>query len=294
MKPKPRKLILLSAGLLSLVTIGTVALFWQPLIAWYKFQSEFEMLPVNAQGLPEYKHRQTGIIFVKVPGGKFMMGSPEGEVGRFEHEGPVHEVAISAFLISKFEVSQGQWQRVMKNNPSHFIGEQLPVEDVTWEDCNKFCNQTGLALPTEAQWEYACRAGTTTPFSFDTTISRNDANYKAKLTNEIKPVEGSRKRTVSIKQFKPNQFGLFQMHGNVYEWCEDSYQDDFYSSTSKKIRLNPICLLPSSKEKVIRGGCWSSSERQLRSAHRSVVDADLSGYDVGFRPVRNLKQGMRQ
>jgi hypothetical protein len=135
----------------------------------------FCFLARNPQGYEEYQHEQTGLIFVLLPGGRFRMGSPNTETGRRVDEGPVHEVDLGPFLIAKYEVTQEVWARVMGANPSHFSGEKgLPVDSLSWEDCGAFCGRTGLELPTEAQWEFAVRAGTQTPYSFGETITMEE------------------------------------------------------------------------------------------------------------------------
>ena len=130
-----------------------------------RFWMDFEKLGPNEQGYAEYRHRDSGIVFVSLPGGTFLMGSPEDEDGRLEDEGSVHEVTLSPFTIAKYEVSQAQWVRVMGDgsNSSRFKGENHPVKQVSWDDLHDqdgFLNRTRFVLPSEAQWEYACRAGT--------------------------------------------------------------------------------------------------------------------------------------
>lgn len=288
MKPKPRKLIFLIATLAALVTICTMALYWQPLFAWYEFQCEFETLPVNAQGLPEYKHRQTGIIFVKIPGGTFMMGSPEDEVGQRIDEGPIHEVKLSNFLIGKYEITQAQWMEIMGNNPSHFKGDHLPVENVSWVDCKLFCNKTEFSLPTEAQWEYACRSGSLTPFSFGTALTDEHANFNGKdFSYLILKYYKFRGKTISVDQLKSNDFGLKNMHGNVFEWCLEDYQS--YQDSSQASINGDIPQNISADSKIFRGGSWRSPPAECRSAFRGGNSSRYKSNQVGFRPVRNLE-----
>ena len=149
-------------------------------------------------------------MFVSLPGGTFAMGSPEDEEGRYDVEGPVHDVTLSPFLIAKYEVSQAEWTRVMKENPSTFLGDDLPVENVSQEECRKFCVATGLALPPEAQWEYACRAGTSGPYGG--TGAPDAMGWYGKNSGRV---------THPVGEKRANDFGLYDMHGNVLEWCED-------------------------------------------------------------------------
>lgn len=276
MKSKSRKRILITIGLLAALTIGTVAIYGQPLVAWYGFKREFETLPVNAQGLPEYKHRQTEIIFVKVPSGTFMMGSPEDEVGREENEGPQQRISLPSFLIGKYEVSQEQWENVMGNNHSSFKEKNLPVHWVSWDDCLNFCQQTKLSLPSEAQWEYACRAGTITPFTFGESVSTRQVNYNGLDLHNADPRKNYLGKTVPVDSFEPNSWGIFNMHGNVYEWCQNAlykYSDPTFSTEPGN--------------RIIRGGAWNSNIFTLRSAYRESGLARDKYSDTGFRPVWN-------
>ena len=189
---------------------------------------------------------------VEIPSGTFMMGSPESEKGRYDWESPQHQVTVPPFFMGKFEVTQAQWkavaslpqvERELKPDPSRFKGDKLPVEQVSWYDAVEFCrrlsNYTGkeYRLPSEAEWEYACRAGTTTPFHFGKTITTDLANYRGtdwEYQNKIYPgnyaneAKGEyREKTTPVGSFLPNAFGLYDMHGNVWEWCEDDWHDSY-------------------------------------------------------------------
>jgi len=259
---------------------------------------EFRSLGSNAQGYEEFREERTGIVFVKLPGGTFQMGSPASEAERHDDEGPVHEVTLSSFLIAKHEVTQAQWRRVMGTSPSHFKGDDLPVESVSWNECQKFCMMTGLSLPTEAQWEYACRAGTTTAYhSGDTEADLaefgwfylNSGHKELPAGTEWNVDEvlgewGCRTHQVGVK--KPNGFGLHDMHGNVWEWCEDVYNRDYYSKAES--RNGDKACRAGSGDRVSRGGGWSYGAGFCRSARRYGILPDSRDHYSGFRPLRPL------
>jgi formylglycine-generating enzyme required for sulfatase activity len=269
MATKGRKVALLT-GVALAVVVGVVGWVNREHI---RFFLEFESLGLNAQGLPEYRHRKTDIIFVKLPGGKFLMGSPEDEKGRLGSEGPQHEVEVSPFVIGKYEVTQAEWRKVMGSEPSGFRGDDLPVERVSWHDCQEFCRNTGLRLPTEAEWEYACRAGSDEAFCFgdDTSRLREYAWY----------TENSASKTHPVGRKKPNAFGLYDMHGNVGEWCEDVFRGDFLP------RRDPFTSAPS-KVRALRGGGWPCDAGLCRSALRDHSHPWIRYGLVGFRPARSI------
>ena len=175
----------------------------------------------------------TVIEMVKIPAGSFLMGSPTSEESHFASESPQHEVTLETFWMSQSPITQAQWEYVMGTNPSHFKGEGLPVECVSWHDAMEFCRrlsqQTGhtYTLPSEAQWEYACRAGTTTPFSFGDTITTDQANYDGNYTYGNGPKGEYRQQTTPVGMFPPNDWGLHDMHGNVWEWCLDQWHPNY-------------------------------------------------------------------
>ena len=211
---KGRKAVLLT-GTTLLILLGMTAWFsWDHIRFWWLF----EPLGSNEQVYPEYRHRETGIVMVRVPGGTFMMGSPEDEAESRNDEHPEHQVTMSSFLIGKYEVSQAEWDKVMGSNPAQLKGDNRPVETVSWEDCQEFCLKLGLSLPTEAQWEYACRAGSGGPFAG--TGRLDDMGWWT---------ENSGRRLHAVGEKEPNDFGLYDMQGNVWEWCEDVYDEGFYA-----------------------------------------------------------------
>ena len=248
-----------TALLVSLAALGSLTAFaWVKLPGWYAFWRDFESIGKNDQGYREYRHQETGIVFVRVPGGSFLMGSPEDEGDRRQDE-KQRKVVVSPFLIAKYEVTQAQWQNVMGENLSRFKGDDLPVEEVSWEECRGFCEKTGLVLPSEEQWEYACRAGATSEYAG--TGELDDMGWYK---------DNSGKQTHPVGQKQANDFGLYDMHGNVLEWCEDVYE-------------------PGSEYRVVRGGSSRAPARDCRSASRIPAGPSRSRLSfVGFRVVRPL------
>ena len=216
---------------------------------------------------------------VLIPAGKFVMGSPKDEKDR--HNGETqHEVTITkSFYLGKYEVTNEQWDSVMfvnRRNPSDTKGAKLPVTMVSWDDCQEFIKKLnaktkgGYRLPTESEWEYAARAGTKTAYSFGDTIMPTDANYDK--SNIGKPV--------AVGSYKPNAFGLYDMHGNVWEWCEDWKAE--YPKGSATDPKGP----DSGISRVLRGGSFFNYARGTRSANRgSLAPADRSNNN-GFRLAR--------
>ena len=214
----------------------------------------------------EYRHEKTGLEFVLIPGGSFRMGSTDGG----NDEKPVHEVELSSFLLAKTEVTQGVWRRIMGDNPSRFKkGDNHPVEQVSWEDCQKFCRKTGLRLPTEAQWEYACRGGTNTNYYWGNDIDGDYCWYSGNSGGNTHAVGGK----------KANAYGLYDMSGNVWEWCADWYDSAYYSKSPRK---NPENTRKSSN-RVNRGGSWGNDADYCRSAIRSISAPGFRNYNLGFR-----------
>lgn len=225
--------------------------------------------------------------------GRFLMGSPAGEKDRSDDE-ELHEVTLTkGFWLGVYPVTQGQWQTVMGNNPSHCkkSGLEAPVERVSWEDAVAFCRELTerereagrlpmgyeYGLPTEAQWEYACRAGTTTAFCYGDTLSGGEANFNGKH-----PYGGGRKgeyleKTVKVGSYGPNAWGLHDMHGNVWEWCHD-----WMGECPKGEVIDPTGP-PSGQVRVLRGGSWSGRARGCRSAFRGGCDPSRRGRNSGFR-----------
>jgi formylglycine-generating enzyme required for sulfatase activity len=244
-------------------------------------------LPIDAQeqkDLPKEFTNSIGMKFVWIPPGTFMMGSPKEEKGRVRDE-TQHKVTLSkGYYMSVHLVTQEQWKEVMGNNPSNFKGEKnLPVETVSWEDCQEFVkklrekDKKPYRLPSESEWEYACRAGTTTPFHFGQTLSTDQTNYNGDHIYGDGKKGANRKKTTPVGSFPANAFGLHDMHGNVWQWCQDSYGD-----YPQKDVVDPTG--PEKGEgRLLRGGSWSTLPQFCRSAYR---DWDESGsrYDnIGLR-----------
>ncbi|MEB3232091.1 MAG: formylglycine-generating enzyme family protein [Leptolyngbyaceae bacterium] len=248
------------------------------------------------------------LVLVKVPSGEFLMGSPEDELERTESEGPQHRVKVSGFWMGQYPVTQAEWRivagypqvnRELNSDPSQFKGNQLPVEQVSWEDAVEFCQRlsqhTGFnyRLPTEAEWEYACRAGTTTPFHFGETITTDLANYRGTDWKE-QGWSGSygdgpkgiyREETTSVGSFGvSNAFGLCDMHGNVFEWCQDPWHEN-YKGTPTDGSAWQENTLQSNHRRVTRGGSWRSNPGKCRSAYRDLGDPVYRSSSIGFRVV---------
>jgi formylglycine-generating enzyme required for sulfatase activity len=212
--------------------------------------------------------------FVLVPVGSFDMGSPDSEKGRDTDEGPVRKVQIAkAFYIGKYEVTQEQYLAAMGTNPSKFSGKNLPVESVSWDEAAACCKKMGGRLPTEAEWEYACRAGSKTQFCYG-----DDLNY-AQLGEYAWYSANSGSTTHPVGQKKPNSFGLFDIHGNVYEWCSD-----WFAPYADAPTVNPAGA-SSGQYRVCRGGGWIVNGWFCRSANRHIFSPDFRSAGLGFRVV---------
>ena len=212
--------------------------------------------------------------------GSFEMGSPSSEKDRLDAETP-HEVTLTdGYWLGKHEVTQAQWERVMGSNPSRYKGGGKPVEDVSWTDVTSFCDKltalerkagrlpAGMTyqLPTEAQWEYACRAGTRTKFSFGDSLTAKDANFDESVG-----------ATTDVGKYPANGWGFHDMHGNVWEWCQDWYGD--YPRGAVRDPVGPAV----GSTRVRRGGSWNSTAIHARSANRSRVVPAAGGFSLGFR-----------
>ena len=290
---------LLSQVLGERVTKGNVKSFLEK---WAKTKSQPELTVYRRQGQAWQYVESLGdsveLKMVSIPAGSFTMGSPGGEEGHGDRESPQHEVTLAEpFFMAKHPITQAQWrgvaampqvERELEPDPSSFKGDDRPVERIFWYDAVEFCarlsQHTGrdYRLPTEAEWEYACRAGTTTPFHFGETITTDLANYRGTITYGAGPKGEYREQTTDVSSFPANAFGLYDMHGNVWEWCQDHWHENY-----DRAPTDGAAWLSSgeSKYRVLRGGSWSYYPEYCRSAFRGRLAPDFIGYVVGFRVV---------
>ena len=254
-------------------------------------------VPLVADDKPEVVKTRSGVRMTKLPGGEFTMGRANGGAD----EKPERKVTVDGFYIDVTPVTQKHYRKLMGNNPSRWKGKDKPVDSVRWSDAVRYCNKrsemenlepcydletwecdfdaSGYRLPTEAEWEYACRAGTQTAYFFgdDAAKLKLYAVYKANSENQSRPVAGK----------LPNPWGLYDMSGNVLEWCHDIYDADYYKNGPAKNPRGP----EKGDTRVLRGGSWESPADQCTSSYRSKDDPGYLnpcfGYDMyGFRCVR--------
>lgn len=244
------------------------------------------------------------LTLMLIPAGEFMMGAPEDGPESNDWERPQHRVQLSSFLLGRYLVTQAQWgvvagyERVedLDPDPSEFKGDNRPVEQVSWDDAQEFCQRlsakTGkvYCLPSEAQWEYACRAGTETPFHFGEAIWPDLANYDTERSYNGSPTAKRRGETTEVGSFPANDWGLHDMHGNVLEWCEDDYHSSYEGAPDDGSAW--IDSDRTETRRVLRGGSWNYHPRNCRSAYRLNNPRDYRNYDFGFRvccvPPRTL------
>ena len=232
-----------------------------------------------------------------IPGGTFLMGSAKDELGSYDDEYPQHEVTVPPVFMSRTPITQAQWRLVagypqvnqdLTSDPSNFKGDTRPVEQVNWNEAQEFCARLSARtrrtyrLPTEAEWEYACRAGTKTPFHFGETLSDELANYRATETFGRGIPGEDRAETTDVASFPPNAFGLHDMHGNVWEWCEDDWHSNYDDApTDGSAWLDKD--VNKDKSKLLRGGSWLAIPRNCRSACRNYGSREDRYHDFGFR-----------
>ncbi len=232
----------------------------------------------------------TGMTLVALPGGRFMMGSPADEPGRADDETP-HRVTVSAFYLGRTEVTQAQWTTVMGWNPSrHADCAACPVERINFFEIQQFLDRLNAVahgihyrLPTEAEWEYACRAGTTTPFSTGRTLTTDQANFNGDFPYNGAPRGLKRGETLPVASFAPNAWGLYDMHGNVWEWTGDWYGP--YPGGPAVDPAGPA----TGTLRAIRGGSWAFDANSARCALRYTHAPILRGYSLGFRVAATAK-----
>jgi formylglycine-generating enzyme required for sulfatase activity len=242
---------------------------------------------------------------VLINGGTYTRGSLADEYDR-DFDELQHQVTVSSFYIGIYQVTQREYQRIMRVNPSHFKGNNLPVENISWYDAIEFCNRlsrrhgltpayiidgenlfwnrnaNGYRLPTEAEWEYACRAGTNTPFNTGNNITTDEANFDGNYPYKDDPGVFL-ETTVPVGSYPANSWGLYDKHGNVFEWCWDWYGDYPHEA-----QINPTGA-ESGSFRVIRGGSWINSGHALRSAYRGIYFPGTGNERIGFRLARNAE-----
>jgi formylglycine-generating enzyme required for sulfatase activity/serine/threonine protein kinase len=248
-----------------------------------------------------------GMKLLLIPGGSFRMGSPGGEAGRSDDEGPPHAVVIGGnFYLGAFPVTQGQYQQVRGDNPSHFRRvagldpRTLPVENVSWDDAVAFCRALSelpeerkkgrvYRLPSEAEWEYCCRAGTESAFGVEAgrSLSSASANFDGRKPYGSGPRGDFLERTSPVGSYPPNAWGLYDVHGNVWEWCLDWYAAGYYKDSPKKDPTGPA----KGTERVLRGGSWQNHARLCRSACRDRAGVAYRSLNAGFRVVMEVRRG---
>lgn len=272
--------------------------------------------------LPEDLGKGVTLEMAAIPGGTFMMGSPETEEGSNDDERPQHQVIVPPFFMGKYPITQLQWRTVvalpqikqpLHPNPSRFKGDNRPVEQVSWEDAVEFCDRLSrhtkrqYRLPSEAEWEYACRAGTTTPFHFGETITTDLVNYDGNYTygdgveedrretTDLANYDGNyaygdgvegvyREETTEVGSFGvANNFGLYDMHGNVYEWCQDNWHSNYKGAPTDGSAW--LSSKEDSNRRLLRGGSWHDIPEDCRSASRTYDLLDYLNNKIGFRVV---------
>lgn len=245
-------------------------------------EAQLESKQVEEPKLETYTN-SIGMEFIQIPAGEFLMGCSEENTNCSDSTKPVHKVKITKpFYMGKYEVTQKQWLKVMGKNPSKFKGcEDCPVEQVSWEDVKKFIKKLNVIsasanekkkyrLPTEAEWEYAARAESTTIYYWGNEMDRG---YAWSFENS--------ESTHPVGQMKPNSFGLYDMMGNVWEWCEDWYEQNYYKNSPTSNPLGPT----SGKYRVIRGGAWAYGYKVLHSSYHFIAYPSERDYSIGFRLI---------
>jgi formylglycine-generating enzyme required for sulfatase activity len=278
--PRGFALIQISADRGALVRVGN---------GW---QQQTEHITVS--GYKQELAKGLAITMLQIPAGSFQMGSPASEAERIGNEGPQHRVELQSFFLGQTPVTQAQWKEVaswsqvnLKLNPNaaRFKGPNRPVEQVSWEEAMEFCRRLSkrtklvYTLPSEAQWEYACRAGTTTPFAFGDTLTPDLANYDGNYTYGSAPKGQYRQQTTDVGNFVGNAWGLQDMHGNVWEWCLDPWHDSYKGAPAD----GSAWTAGGGTSRLLRGGSWRDHPADCRSACRDGNHPDDRGRFIGFR-----------
>ncbi len=240
----------------------------------------------SAQQFVEDLGKDCVLEMIAIPGDTFRMGSPQHQ--GYDDERPLHVVKVPSFFMTRYLITQAQWRAVMSAlPPCRFTGPQRPVENVSWQQSHAFCerlskrSQRTYRLPSEAEWEYACRAGSSTPFHCGPTVTTELANYNGEFTflDERKGVY--RHHTTDVGSFPPNAFGLCDMHGNLWEWCADAWHDDYIGAPMDGRPWESSAFA----YRVVRGGSWHDTPQVCRSAVRLKCEASAGDEITGFRVV---------
>jgi eukaryotic-like serine/threonine-protein kinase len=232
------------------------------------------------------------LTMIQIPPGTFMMGSSDREQGQENSEQPEHSVNVPTFSLGQTQITQAQWSAIFPDKPIKFgSNHQLPIDSISWLDAIEFCHRlstnTGrnYRLPTESEWEYACRGGTTNPFAYGDTISPSIVNYDgerpyAKIAKGI-----CRNKSTPVASFPPNLFGLYDMHGNLWEWCLDEWFDDYRDAPTDGSARGDLETRNENTQRVVRGGSWFSAGQRCRAASRASLPASFRHSHYGFRVV---------
>jgi eukaryotic-like serine/threonine-protein kinase len=241
----------------------------------------------SAQCLTESLGESIQLDLVSIPGGTFMMGDPR----HHQDEQPLHQVTLPAFYMGKYPITQAQYRSVMGDNLVTGAGLDYPIEQIGWDDAIEFCTKlsqkTGkkYTLPSESQWEYACRAGTDQAFYFGDTITPELVNYNGDYPYNGAPVGENRGEATPVGMFPPNAFGLYDMHGNVWDWCLDSYQSSYQGAPTDGSAWVDSSLPDRDLKRVMRGGSWDYVARGCRSAVRCSLAPGIRVNGCGLRVV---------
>ncbi|KAI9134536.1 bifunctional serine/threonine-protein kinase/formylglycine-generating enzyme family protein [Acaryochloris sp. CCMEE 5410] len=275
--------------------------------------TQFEVATLNVMGQIQSVQTQTAQYFIEalgddlslsmiaIPAGSILMGSPSTETARRNSEGPQHHVSVPNFYMGQFPITQAQWQTVaalptinqaLSLDPSQFKGPDHPVENISWLDAVEFCGRLTqkfkrlYRLPSEAEWEYACRANTTTPFHWGETLTADHANFHGMKTYRLAPKGQYRNQTTPVGSFRPNAFGLYDMHGNVWEWCADHWHPNYQDApVDGSIWFAQDDDRAAQTTHPWRGGSWYDAPASCRAAYRTFADADFKSSNLGFRVV---------
>jgi formylglycine-generating enzyme required for sulfatase activity len=257
-------------------------------LEWAQGQGGFELLDVQSYAcggqrndVARFRHLATALMFCLIPGGRFRMGSPEDFAGQLS-ESPQHEVRLRPFLLCQTPCTQAAYEQVMGENPSAFKGEPVrPAGSVAWDNAQEFCERAELSLPSEAQWEYACRAGTETTFCF--------GDDEAKLADYAWCSKSPSYVTQPVGDKLPNAFGLYDVHGSVHEWCQDLKHWGYEGAPADGSAWEDpaLGLRGLVTDRIVRGGMWMQDASYLRSARRGGLPPDFDGEAAGFRPARS-------